>query len=1162
MHESDGHTIGGTMCGAKIYHRVIFLFLTYQISPFLVDGMKFDLRIYVLILGCDPLKLLIYKEGLVRIATEFYEIPNEKNKENHFKHLTNYAINKDHPEYEFNTDANKADKGNKRNLAFLWEYLKNSNYNPDIVWTEIKKLALKTLISVQPILIHNFKSCQPEDPFNQMCFEVLGLDVILDRNLKPFLLEVNHSPSFATCTPFDQEVKSNLINDTFTILNPTYENRCYIKTQRLNHIKEKTLAGKKGRLNEGETKANCLKEREEHIRENLGGYEYIWPVEECLNTMTGEDPETKKRKMILETAFNEPYSEFFAQAEANYHNFTGADLVKAEKKPCAQLANPDDFVPGLTPFQTNLLRVEKIYSGAQHSGIKKKVNKKDREAPNTPQNANKANHKDDKALAIKNNDKNISVKTIIGTKKLLALDKKIEDKLIGNLYGKSPKNSNKKNPKKINPEDIYLERDSCHKKVTDKKYEIMSAYSKTHSNGFESRYLKKRKSPVENNKDLANIDSEVVQPESVDDCEFNALKPQNPVNVDSFGSKTIILTKNQAGNRQGMSILQENVDIKKGPKKVVKTVNGLNTNTHKDSVSSVGNKSDAIPELGKIVTEKPSKNTSINQLTLNNSINTETIDNNKPKPSQTVQQQSQQQTKPINKGEYRIKSGVNTRDEKPDNLSTENNNKKFSYIVKKPESNIIEEGPSSTKFISKIENSKPQSQNVSSKGNLKTNLSGADDKPNLALKILSSKSNYDQLTQEHNSNNKNEDLLKQNNPGLLKNPSSQISNNHQQEPSQQQPNADIIKTYESAEKNFEALKSEQTESSGSNCIQSMNFPMSRHLNSNVQNNYSNVRQNANNSHQNPRYYHKRDQAYTPDKDDRRYNNNYSSSSNDSSQLFNNNKRPNIRRDKSNYDDQDVQFDDKGLHGSRRNRASRSPSTHINTNVITTNFRKKSPDVTISENKTCFPTQKSPKISNGTSNTKVSNTVFVSPRAKTQAVTNRNQLKNNNMNIMNKRLDESTLKKNYMQKKTEGGSNTNWGPRDKSINKNYYLSKNANDLESPANHIQRNYMSYNDKATVIGLNNDYLLPYEQPQSTNPKFAVQSNNSDIGNKNQIIQNKTGGFKDKLGQKHLSDFEVEQTNKVGLKPGNKNPYHVYEPLDKNGKLLTKPIRIKKKS
>jgi tubulin polyglutamylase TTLL6/13 len=36
-----------------------------------------------------------------------------------------------------------------------------------------------------------------------MCFELLGFDVILDSNLKPFLLEVNHAPSFATDSPLD-----------------------------------------------------------------------------------------------------------------------------------------------------------------------------------------------------------------------------------------------------------------------------------------------------------------------------------------------------------------------------------------------------------------------------------------------------------------------------------------------------------------------------------------------------------------------------------------------------------------------------------------------------------------------------------------------------------------------------------------------------------------------------------------------------------------------------------------------------------------------------------------------------------------------------------------------------------------------------------------------
>jgi tubulin polyglutamylase TTLL6/13 len=47
-----------------------------------------------------------------------------------------------------------------------------------------------------------------------MCFEILGIDVIIDNNLKPWLLEVNHTPSFTTDTPFDYDIKFNLIKDT------------------------------------------------------------------------------------------------------------------------------------------------------------------------------------------------------------------------------------------------------------------------------------------------------------------------------------------------------------------------------------------------------------------------------------------------------------------------------------------------------------------------------------------------------------------------------------------------------------------------------------------------------------------------------------------------------------------------------------------------------------------------------------------------------------------------------------------------------------------------------------------------------------------------------------------------------------------------------------
>ena len=96
------------------------------------------------------------------------------------------------------------------------------------MFDKIHSIVVKTVISVEPLLwngvemfvpnAYSFGSQVSTSKKNNNCFELLGFDIILDENFKPWLLEVNLSPSLSTDSMLDFRVKSNLMADLFNLV--------------------------------------------------------------------------------------------------------------------------------------------------------------------------------------------------------------------------------------------------------------------------------------------------------------------------------------------------------------------------------------------------------------------------------------------------------------------------------------------------------------------------------------------------------------------------------------------------------------------------------------------------------------------------------------------------------------------------------------------------------------------------------------------------------------------------------------------------------------------------------------------------------------------------------------------------------------------------------
>ncbi|XP_027729768.1 tubulin polyglutamylase TTLL7 [Vombatus ursinus] len=296
-----GHGISLVRNAEKLLAQDHLIVQEYIDKPFLMEGYKFDLRIYILITSCDPLKIFLYHDGLVRMGTEKYSPPNDTNLSQLYMHLTNYSVNK-HNEH-FERDETE-DKGSKRSIKWFTEFLQTNKHDVAKFWNDISELVVKTLIVAEPHVLHAYRMCRPGQPpgSESVCFEVLGFDILLDRKLKPWLLEINRAPSFGTDQKIDYDVKKGVLLNALKLLNiRTSDKRRNLAKQKAEAQKRLYGQGSMKRLSPGssdwekqrhrlERRKEELKERlaqvrrqvskEEHENRHMGNYRRIYPPED------------------------------------------------------------------------------------------------------------------------------------------------------------------------------------------------------------------------------------------------------------------------------------------------------------------------------------------------------------------------------------------------------------------------------------------------------------------------------------------------------------------------------------------------------------------------------------------------------------------------------------------------------------------------------------------------------------------------------------------------------------------------------------------------------------------------------------------------------------------------------------------------------------------
>jgi hypothetical protein len=193
-------------------------------DPLLLDGLKFDFRVYACVTSLNPFTVYLFHNGLARFATHAYEKPTVENRANNFMHLTNYSLNKSSETFRKTArppglrrrkgasaapDPNEVTEefASKRTIGTILQQFaeraktdkayRDPLMQPKRFWKEVADVVEKSFIAILPPLWRRYSamfgpkgggsggsmaklstSATPEANSSK-CFQIIGIDLML-----------------------------------------------------------------------------------------------------------------------------------------------------------------------------------------------------------------------------------------------------------------------------------------------------------------------------------------------------------------------------------------------------------------------------------------------------------------------------------------------------------------------------------------------------------------------------------------------------------------------------------------------------------------------------------------------------------------------------------------------------------------------------------------------------------------------------------------------------------------------------------------------------------------------------------------------------------------------------------------------------------------------